>query len=263
MTFQPIVPGLGIVGWQFLQRTYASQFESFNQSNVLKRDVDYFLENIGSISSAEELVGDRRLLTVALGAFGLEDDIDNRFFIKTILEEGTLANDSLARRLSDERYEKLSAAFGFGPSEILTTFDSTRMQEVVDLFRTQSFEVAVGEQNDTLRIALFAQREIQNVIDGNSSDDARWFSVLGNPPLRNMFETALGLPSQVGQIDIDDQLEIFRERANSVFGDGEISQFSQQENLNRVTNLYLARSQIDLFSTNSSSAANALVLLSA
>ena len=49
-------------------------FDTFTKSIELKRDTEYFQEKISSITSAEELVSDRRLLTVALGAFGLQDD---------------------------------------------------------------------------------------------------------------------------------------------------------------------------------------------
>mgnify|MGYP006142551315 FL=1 len=80
--FQPIVPSGGLVGWRFLQRTYESQADNFNQSTQLQRDTEYFRENIASISNAEDLVADRRLLTVALGAFGLDADLGNKFFIK-------------------------------------------------------------------------------------------------------------------------------------------------------------------------------------
>ena len=71
MSFQPIILGPGLVGWQFLQRSYESQFEAFNKTPQLKRDASYFLDEIGNVNTAQELVSDRKLLTVALGAFGL------------------------------------------------------------------------------------------------------------------------------------------------------------------------------------------------
>ena len=76
--FQPIIPTDGLAGWRFLQRTYDTQLDSFARSAPVQRDTDYFAQKIASVTSAEELVADRRLLTVALGAFGLQDDINNR-----------------------------------------------------------------------------------------------------------------------------------------------------------------------------------------
>ena len=75
MSYQPIIPSNGIVGWNFLQATYDKQFETFTKDAVLQRETDYFIENIGNVKSAEDLLSDSRLLTVALDAFGLGEDI--------------------------------------------------------------------------------------------------------------------------------------------------------------------------------------------
>ena len=66
------------------------------------------------MTSAADLVADRRLLKVALGAFGLEGEIDKKAFVRKILEEGTADPASLANRLTDKSYYKLAEAFGFG-----------------------------------------------------------------------------------------------------------------------------------------------------
>ncbi|MEM6565334.1 MAG: flagellar protein, partial [Pseudomonadota bacterium] len=66
--FTPVIPSTGLVGWRFLQRTYDTQFEAFSQSSQLTRATDYFAQNINGVSTAEDLVSDRRLLEVALGA---------------------------------------------------------------------------------------------------------------------------------------------------------------------------------------------------
>lgn len=260
MNFQPLIPGSGLAGWRFLQRTYDAQFEAFNASPLLARDTRYFTENISDVTSAEDLVKDRRLLTVALGAFGLEGDIDNRYFIQRILEDGTRSDDALANKLTDDRYKQLSEAFGFGPGETRTSQSPAKMAEIVAKFRTQSFEVSVGEQDDTMRVALFAQRELAKLAHDTSSEEAKWFTLMGLPPLRSMFETALGLPKTFGQIDIDQQFEIFKEKTRTVTGNDSVSQFVEAEVIDRMTNLFLARSQIADISA-SSSGANALTLL--
>ncbi|UWQ91322.1 DUF1217 domain-containing protein [Rhodobacteraceae bacterium M382] len=261
MTLQPIIPAGGIQGWRFLQQTYDRQFSSFSKDPVLKRDAEYFAENIGAIQSAEDLVSDRRLLRVALGAFGLEDDINNRYFVQKILSDGTSAEDALANRLADERYKDFSDAFGFGPSSVPKTVNSTDMQNIVDRFREQSFEVAVGEQNNDMRLALNMQRSLKDLATGDMSEDAKWFTVMGNPPLRQVFETALGLPSATGQLDIDQQLGIFKDRAVANFGSSTFAQFSTDAGIEDVTIRFLARSQISQIGASVSSASTALILL--
>ena len=90
MSYSPILPVSGYGGWAFLKRTMATQTAAFNASGELKRDEDYFRARIGKINSAEELVADRRLLKVALGAFGLDADINSKAFVQNVLEDGTL-----------------------------------------------------------------------------------------------------------------------------------------------------------------------------
>ncbi len=261
MSFQPVISGSGPAGWRFLQRTYDMQFKAFNASLVLNRDSENFSKAIGKVKSAADLVADHRLLSVALGAFGLQDDLNNKYFIQKILEDGTTAKDSLANRLSDGRYRKLSAAFGFGPQETVKTGDSAAMDEIVSMHRKQSFEAAVGKSDDSMRIALFAESELATLAVKDASDDTKWFTLMSLPPLREMFETALGLPSAFGQLDIDKQLETFREKTAKITGSASIEQFSDPAARERMTTLYLARSQINAMQSTFSPSANSLILL--
>jgi hypothetical protein len=260
--FQPIVPSGGLVGWRFLQRTYETQTENFNQSSQLQRDTEYFRENIAGISNAEELVADHRLLTVALGAFGLDDDIGNKFFIKKMLEEGTLADDALSNRFTDTRYSDMVKAFGFGPSEVTRTGISLFTDEIVESFQAKQFEIAIGDQDPSFRIALYAQSELSQIASDEGSKNQKWFTIMGRPALRQLFEGALGLPSSFGQIDIDRQREIFHERTESIFGSGDPAQFETAEAVDKLITQYLVRSQIDSISV-ASPASIALTLLQA
>lgn len=263
MSFQAVVPSGGIVGWRFLQRTYEAQLETYSAAPQIERDSAYFREKIGAVTSAADLVADRRLLGVALGAFGLQGDLSNRFFIQKILEDGTTDTGALANRLADNRYERLSRAFGFGPGEIRRTGDEPQMAEVARLNAIQEFEISVGQSDDTLRVALYAQRELAGLAASGASDETKWFTIMGLPPLRSMFETALGLPTAFGQIDLDKQLEIFRDKTLSMTGSSGIDQFANPEAMETLTNRYLARSQIQSGAAALSSGATALTLLRA
>ncbi|XDA98447.1 DUF1217 domain-containing protein [Sulfitobacter sp. LCG007] len=259
--FRPVVPSGGIAGWRFLERTYASQTAAFNKSPSVTRSTDYFRQNIGKIASAEQLVKDRRMLEVALGAFGLQDDIDNRYFIRKMLEEGSKNDDALSNKLSDDRYKAFVKAFGFGPGEVLQVNRPGFADGIVANFLANSFEVAMGEQDETMRIALYAQRTLSDTISAKSSNDAKWFSVMGQPPLRSLFETALNLPKAFGQIDIDQQLSVFKERATKVFGSAELTQFNDPKAIDDLVTKYIARSQIASLGSGASSNSIALTIL--
>lgn len=259
--FQPVIPAAGLAGWRFLQNTYDSQFETFTKSTALQRDTEYFREALSEISTAEELVSDRRLLTVALGAFGLQDDIDNRYFIKKVLEEGTTSDDALANKFADTRYKELSEAFGFGPGEFLKTGQASFAEAIIERFETGSFEVAAGAQNDAMRVALYAQRSLADVAGSDMSNDSKWFTIMGDPPLRELFEKALNLPSEIGQIDIDQQLEIFKDRSAFVFGSDDLSLFVDEDLRQDAITKYVLRDQLIGFGGGMSGQAIALTLL--
>ncbi len=260
--FQPVVPFSGVSGWVFLQNTLESQTNAFEKSPEIVRDTDYFEKTIATIHTPEDLVGDRRLLRVALGAFGLQDDIDNRYLIKTVLEEGTQDSDALANRLADDRYAQLSEAFGFGEAETLRTIETGFGREITSLFRTREFEVAVGERNESMRLALNADRELFEIANSSSSEDARWFQILGTPPLRTVFETALGLPSGFAQLDIDRQLEVFKEKSQRTLGLESLDALADTETREAVLHSFLVRDQIQS-ATIQSSVSIALSLLQA
>ncbi|NOD94119.1 DUF1217 domain-containing protein [Ruegeria sp. HKCCD4884] len=263
MTFQPVVPSGGIVGWRFLQRTYEGQFQSFSSSAANDRETKYFMENIGKVQSAEDLVSDRRLLQVALGAFGLEGDLDNRFFVQKILEDGTQADDALSNRLADKRYREFSDAFGFGPGAARKTALRTNMEEIAQANLSARFEIAVGASDETMRIALYAQRELADLANSTSSADTKWFDLMGLPPLRSMMETALGLPPSFAQLDIDAQLVEFKDRLFQLTGSEDLARFSDQNAITELTDTYLARSQIAQLQNTISPAQTALILLGA
>lgn len=262
MGFQPIVPFGGMAGWAFLQRTRAAQQKAFEAAPEIKRDTEYFAKNIGKVETAADLVGDFRLLKVTLGAFGLDDDLPNKAFIQKVLEEGSLDPNSFANRMVDKRYLSLTEAFGFDlgkPSTQISDFAG----EILSKYNTRQFEIAVGAQDTDMRLALSLERDLGVIIGKESTANGRWFSVMGNEPLRKVFETALGLPATLATLDIDQQLEVFRDRAEAVFGNGEVDHFADPDSRIELNRLFLVRSQIAAGSAGMSSGTIALTLLGA
>lgn len=261
--FQPVVPLSGLPGWIMLNRTMEAQTAAYNAAPAIVRDTDYFEAHIAGVGSAEELVADRRLLRVALGAFGLEDDIDSRYLIRKVLEGGVSDPRSLANSLSDDRYKQLSAAFGFGDATLgPRTGEAGFGAKITAKFRARSFEVAVGNQDQGLRLAMNADRELADIGADDATDNTRWFRILGTPPLRTVFETAFGLPAGFGQLDIERQLDAFKTAARDKLGVESMDDFSSEETREKLIQTYLLRDQIKDISVRSPQAI-ALTLLQA
>jgi hypothetical protein len=261
LSFQPILPLSGLTGWSFLKRTIARQQVAQQAAPAQQRDEAYFRGKIGKVTTAEQLVSDKRLLRIALTAFGLEGDLNSTAFIRKVLEGGTLKEGSLANKLADKQYQKFSSAFGFGDYSVPRTKISTFPDEILSAFRARSFETAVGDQNNTYRLALNAEREVAAVAAGSSSDNAKWYTILGNQPLREVFQTALGLPKSFASIDIDQQLSVLKSRTAAAFGAETVSQFKDPARMEALVRRYITRAEMQDQGAASSSSAVALQLL--
>jgi Protein of unknown function (DUF1217) len=261
MTFTPVLPQSGYAGWTFLKRTMAAQKATLVATAPLKRDEDYFRARIGSINTAEELVKDKRLLRVALTAYGLEGDVNNTYFIQKVLSDGTLTTGALANRLADKQYQKFSAAFGFGDYKTPRNKLSDFADKTLALYQTRQFEAAVGTQSGDMRLALNIERELPALAKKTVSDDSMWYAVMGNTAMRKVFEQALSLPTNFGAVDLDRQLSTLKSKTDAMFGSSSVKQFADPAQVEKLVRQFLVRS--DEGSAGITRGATALQLLQA
>jgi len=262
MSFQPILPLDGYVGWRFLQKTLDRQQAAASAASQQQRDEAYFREKIASITSAEALVADRRLLSVALTAFGLQDDLPNRAYIQKVLESPAKEEGSFVSRLADRRYKQLTAAFGFGDTYVSwNQIDDSFADRMIAAYRDRSFEVAVGTQNESMRLALNLQRDLADLAAQDSSELTRWYTILGTGSLRAVFETAFLLPSGFGALDLERQVEILQGRTAQLTGSDTISQFRDPEAIDTLIRRYFLAGQVKAIQDNAGAGSGALTLL--
>lgn len=259
--FQPVVPVSGYPGWLFLERTAPSQKEAFNSSAQIERDIAYFAENVSKATTAEDLVSDRQLLRIALSAFGLEDDLDKKAYVLKVLKEGTDDERSFANRIADKRYRDFAKAFGYGNYFGARIGQSDFVSKITSAYKERQFEVAVGNSDQSMRMAMTFIREIPKYANSQSADTAAWFEVMGNPPIKNMFETAFGLPSSFGGLDVDKQREIFKEKFESLMGNSSLEVFKEEANVKKFLQTFFVRQQITQTSAASTGNTTALTLL--
>ncbi len=262
MLFQPTAGIGGLPGWIVLQRTEVRQREVFERSPVLERDIDYFRENISKTVTAKDLVNDRRLLTVALGAFGLGDEINKKAFIEKILDEGTENSDAFANRLNEPRFKALSEAFGYGnvqagSSVLLESF----REDIIARFKVREFDLAVGESDNDMRLALNFRREIPALAGPDTTEKTAWFQIMGQQPLREVLAATFNIGASVAQLSIDRQQEIFADRARSVLGSSDPAQFDDPEVVDEVLRRFFLMRQVENGPSPATPGYGALILL--
>jgi hypothetical protein len=181
-----------------------TSIQRVSEQPVVSREVEYYLENIGSIDTIEELIEDTRLFNFAMKAHGLEDMNYAKAFMRKVMEEGLNEPDSFANSLTDTRYQDFAKTFDFQNfGEATTTFTKVQ-QGVVDKYLRQTLEEQAGEENEGVRLALYFERKAEGV--------ETIYHILADPALAKVVRTTLGLPDAIASADIDKQVELISDR---------------------------------------------------
>ena len=162
----------------------------------VKQQTNYFLANIGKVTSAQQLVNNSRLYNYVMNAFGLGDNLNEKALITKVLEGGT-GPGNFAATLNDPRYTALASAFDFAANGATTTSSETTQQTTISNFYEQTVENNVGQQNQGAQMALYFKRMAPEITSP--------FNILGDKTLLNVFETAFNLPSTFSLENIDSQ----------------------------------------------------------
>lgn len=259
MTFAPAIPGSGLSGWTFLKATLPRQIEVFNLSPNLQRDVARFKSGMADVKTLDDLMANRSVLKVALGAFGLGDEINKQAFVRKVLEEGTDSREAFAVRLNNPNYLELADRFRIVDGRLDLT--DSAITDVSQRYLDKSFEESLGSVAPDMRLALNFEREIGKISDSNPSEDTGWFRVMGSLPLREVFETAFSLPTGFSQLDLDRQKTILADKAEALFGSRSVSVFSNSETSNALIRRFLVQRQIEIGPSSSTPGSAALTLL--
>ncbi|MEM1297906.1 MAG: DUF1217 domain-containing protein [Pseudomonadota bacterium] len=245
MPIAPALPLAGVAGLRFLDRTYDRQFETFLKSPDVEREITYFQENAADITSVDELMADRRILAVVLGAFGLDEDLNKGAFIRKVIEEGTLENDAFANRLVEPAYRELADTLGFGNfnGEGTLILSDVRANILQD-YRERQFELAVGDVNIDMRFVLNFRREATEIVSTTADPRNAWLRLIGSPPLRQVVEGALSLPPEFAAIDIDQQVDEIIRRADSQLDISSPAELLDPAKLAQFVDRFVSNSQI-------------------
>lgn len=103
-----------------------------------RREIQYFQDNIGKVKTIDDFLGNSRLFTFAMKAYGLDDMISSKGFMRKVMMGEADANGRvLVNRLQDSRYQDFAAAFNFraygdDPNQPMKLDDET--QALIDQF---------------------------------------------------------------------------------------------------------------------------------
>jgi hypothetical protein len=146
----------------------------------------YYAANIDSVKSISDLVGNYRLLSYALNAYGLGDQINAKGLITKVLEGGVSNPKSLANTLPNSQWKAFAAAFNFVDSGATPPSSTAAVAATTSDYVEQQLESDQGAQDVGVQLALYFQRVAPTVTSE--------YGILADPNLLEVAGTIMGLP---------------------------------------------------------------------
>lgn len=202
------IAGLGSqLALNFIDSTKDRQMEILRNEPRNQREAEAFKERIASISSPEEFVQDYEVYSFVMKAFDLEDQIFGRGMIRKVLESDPSDETSLVNRLTNSSLGELHGALGFTTAAGPQSPDFTNaewQQGIIDRYYETVFLNENAEQNATVGTVLELRAKVGEIDS--------WIDVLKDREIGEFFRTALGLPSEMARLEIEQQERIFENR---------------------------------------------------
>jgi len=152
---------------------------------AVKTATEYYAANIGKVASISDLVDNYRLLSYALTAYGLGDQVNNKALVTQVLEGGVSNPKALANTLSNPNWAKFAAAFNFAADGASSISTSSAISTTESNYDEQQLETQEGQQDPGVQLALYFQRVAPTI---SSS-----YNVLGDENLLEAFQTIFGV----------------------------------------------------------------------
>jgi len=193
-------------------------------------ETKYYRDQIEKVSSVTDLMSDKRLVNFILRAEGIDpatvksSDLEKMF--KSDLEDPR----SFVNQLEDQRFRFLVASFNFSASgeisqEAISVQTRRTLMDTQNMYLRQTLEEQVGEENEGARLALYFQRmapTIKNV-----------YEILADNALAAVVRTALGLPEEVANSDVDVQAKLMKRSLD-------LEEFQDPEKVEKFLDKFLA-----------------------
>ncbi|MGE8102964.1 DUF1217 domain-containing protein [Allorhizobium sp. NPDC080224] len=173
------------------------------------KKAEVYQERIQSIGTVKELLADREVLDVVIGAYGLDPKDVTDDFLKQAFGSDLSDRKSFVNQQPDSRWAELVASFNFDANGNLTRETMGTIQqrgetmETVNKYLRQTLEEAEGESNEAVRLALYFQRAAPNITDA--------YGLIADDALMAVFRTTFGFSDEFSNMDVDQQARIINE----------------------------------------------------
>ena len=174
------------------------RFQKFEADQTsVKTATAYYQANIGKVKSVNDLLGNYRLLSYALSAYGLGDQVNNKALVRKVLQQGASSPGALANRLPNVAWKAFAKAFNFSATGAGAPTSPASVTMAVSGFVEQQLEVDEGSTNVGVQLALYFKRIAPTTSNG--------YNVLADKNLLQVAQTIFNLPPTANASLIDKQ----------------------------------------------------------
>ena len=191
---------------KIVDNTRDTQIDLIRNAPEHSRSIEAFRERIADIETVDQLIEDREVYVFVMKAFDLEDQIFGKALIGKLLKSDIDDNTALVNRLTDPRFREMYKVLNFGPEGVGNPNTALKgwQDNMVDRYLETQFIGNQSEQNPYLGNALEFRRaapDIESALD-----------ILKDRDLTAFIQRALGLPSEMSNLDIEKQQKLIEDK---------------------------------------------------
>jgi hypothetical protein len=189
-----------ILTYQNYVRDSATLETRFDKTSNIQSDIDYFKTALDKVKTVDELFKNPRLVSFIATATNLSGEEEYPGKMMRILSESVDKSDAVMYRISDnKRYAQAASTLMLGDGGLENIKLATTQDDLVSAYKTAKFEGSISDDNPAVRKA----RYFENYIGKTTSP----YEILGDPILRDVVTTTLGLPAQIAVQPVETQAQ--------------------------------------------------------
>ena len=174
---------------QSAEKNQAQDIAATAAQPQVKVAIAAFTKAVQSATSVTQLLSNPAVMNVLLTANGMSDQIGYTALATKALTSNLSDSKSLANTLTDTRWKTLAETYNFHANGLKSIQNSAAIASVASAYATATWQNNEDQVTPGLSNALSFKAEASTI---TSVDQ-----ILGNPTMRTVVTTALGIPEQI------------------------------------------------------------------
>jgi ribosomal protein S20 len=182
------------------------QVKATAQQSQVQQAVKAFTQAVKGAKSVKELLSNPAVMKVLLTANGMKDQIGYTALATQALTSKLSDPTALVNRLTDTRWKTLALTYNFASRGLKAIQNPAAIANVANAYAKATWEAAQDSVTPGLANALAFKAQASSI---TSVDQ-----LLGNPTVRKVVTTALGIPEQIAFQELEAQEQAISSRLN-------------------------------------------------